>query len=75
VVGMLVAGASGTEEWSIQMGPPSYLYRDGLRPGTLKPGEVITVLVNPMRDGSRGGLWVAGKDADGKPIGSNVQTK
>jgi hypothetical protein len=57
---LLVAGEHGAEEWSVQMGPPSYLYRDGWRRGTLKPGDEIVVVVNPMHDGSRGGLWVSG---------------
>ena len=74
-VQLLVSGADGAEEWSIQMGPPSYLYRDGWRPKTLAPGDEITVTVYPMVDGSRGGLWASGVRADGSPIGSNVRSQ
>ena len=57
------------------MGPPSNLYRDGWRPGTLKVGDSIIVVVHPMRDGTHGGLWISGVSSDGKPLGSGTQTK
>ncbi len=56
-------------EWSIEMGAPFELYRGGWRPTILKPGDKITVVANPTRDGSKGGLFVSAADADGKPIG------
>jgi hypothetical protein len=74
-VQLLVSGPDGAEEWSIQMGPPSYLYRDGWRRATLEPGDAIAVSVYPMVDGSRGGLWVSGARSDGRPIGSNVRSQ
>ena len=40
---MLVAENGGSNEWSVQMGPPGFLYRDGWRPGTLKVGDSITI--------------------------------
>jgi len=46
----LVLFGANEEEWSVQMGPPSNLYRDGWRPGTLKPGDSILVVVHPMID-------------------------
>lgn len=73
---LLVTGSSGTaEEWSIQMGPPSNLYRDGWRPHALKGGDALTIQIHPMKDGSRGGIWVSGTHADGTPIGSASPTK
>jgi hypothetical protein len=56
-------------EWSVEMGAPSNLMRGGWRPGTLKAGDRITVVIHPMRDGSPGGLFVSASDGDGKPIG------
>src|ERR1700730_14435002 len=34
-----VLGATGSEVWSIQMGPPGTLYRDGWRPTVLHAGD------------------------------------
>jgi len=67
---ILVPGDGGSVEWSVEMGSPSQLYRGGLRPGSLKPGDRITVVVHPMRDGSNGGLFVSAIAPDGKALGS-----
>jgi len=61
---VLVPGTSGPVEWSVEMGSPSLLFRAGWRPGTLKPGDTITVVIKPMRDGTAGGLFVS---TDRKP--------
>jgi hypothetical protein len=63
---LLVPGDSGSVEWSVEMGSPSVLFRAGWKPGTLKTGEKITVVIHPMRDGTPGGLFVSAADADGK---------
>jgi Family of unknown function (DUF6152) len=74
-VQVLVAANGEDQEWSVQMGPPSNLYRDGWRPSTLKVGDTITVVVHPMRDGTHGGLWISGSNADGKALGVGPQAK
>ena len=66
---VLVPGEAGPVEWSVEMGSPSQLYRGGLRPGSLKPGDKITVVVHPMRDGTNGGLFVSAVGPDGKTLG------
>jgi hypothetical protein len=60
-------------EWSLEMGAPMYLYANGWRPKTLKPGTPITVTINPLRDGRPGGLLLSAKTPDGKPIGKAIQ--
>lgn len=72
---ILVSVNGDDQEWSVQMGPPSYLYRDGWRPGTLKVGDNVILVVHPMRDGTPGGLWISGASADGKPLGNGMQVK
>ena len=57
------------EEWSIEMGAPTYLYGRGWRPSTLKVGEVLHVTISPLLKGGRGGLLVQATAADGKPLG------
>ena len=67
---VMVPGENGAVEWSVEMGAPVELFRGGWRPGTLKAGDRITVTLHPMRDGTRGGLYVSAKTADGTPIGT-----
>jgi len=64
---MVVAGDQPVE-WSVQMGGTASLYRGGWRPGTLKPGDKITLVVHPTRDGSAGGMFISAASADGHPL-------
>jgi hypothetical protein len=65
-----VAGADGAEQWSVEMGAPLQLYQAGWRPGTLAAGDEIEVVIHPMRDGSKGGVFVSASGAGGKPLGA-----
>ena len=66
-----VENSSGAkEEWSIEGGGPNSLSRQGWRPSSFKPGDAVTIKVNPMRDGSTGGLFVGVKFADGTTLGN-----
>jgi len=62
---MRVPGAAGEEEWSVEMGAPLQLYQGGWKPGTLKPGDEITVKVHPIRDGTHAGLFLSAERKDG----------
>jgi hypothetical protein len=44
--------------------------RTGLRPGSLQPGDKITVVIHPIRDGGPAGLFVSATGPDGKPLGT-----
>jgi hypothetical protein len=65
---VLVADKAGPVEWSVEMGSPSQLYRGGWRPSILHAGDPIVVVVRPMRDGSKGGLFVSATHGDGTPF-------
>jgi hypothetical protein len=69
---LLVKNESGVEEeWSIEMTSPEHLVRLGWRPGTLKPGDRVTLVIHPMRDGTvKGGQYLSGTGPDGPLIGS-----
>ena len=67
---VLVPDENGPQEWSVEMGAPFELFRGGWRPNTLKAGDPITIVVHPMRDGTRGGLYVSATDANGKKFGA-----
>jgi hypothetical protein len=57
-------------EWGVEMGAPIQLIRHGWKPSSLKPGDKITVVINPLRDGRPGGQIVSAIGPDGKPIGA-----
>jgi hypothetical protein len=60
---------AGLVEWSIEMGPPSALYRKGWRASSLKPGDKVSVTINPVRDGQKAGNYVSGSRPDGTTLG------
>ena len=68
---LLVKTEGGSEEeWSIEMTSPEHLARVGWKPGTLKPGDDVTLVIHPMRDGSKGGQYLSGTGPDGPLIGT-----
>ena len=66
---LMTSGDAGPAEWSIEMGAPFELVRSGWRPSSLKPGDKVTVVINPTRSGTKGGLFVSAMDGAGRPIG------
>jgi len=65
---LVVAGKDQPVEWSVEMGSPGQLFRLGWRPGTVKPGEVVSVVVHPVRNGTPAGKYVSATHADGTPL-------
>jgi hypothetical protein len=55
--------------WSIEMNPPTYLIRAGWRSTTLKAGDEISVVINPIRTGEPSGKFVAVTLPDGRVLG------
>jgi Family of unknown function (DUF6152) len=69
-VQLLVKPGNGkAQEWSLEMGAPTYLYNLGWRPSTLKTGEQVTVKIAPLRKGGSGGLLLELTKADGRHFG------
>jgi hypothetical protein len=58
----------GAEKWSVEMNSPNNLTRQGWKSSMLKTGDKVSVTLNPLRDGKKGGLFVAITLADGKVI-------
>jgi Family of unknown function (DUF6152) len=65
---LLVPAADATVEWSIELNSPGAQYRGGWRPGTLKPGDVITVVIHPTKASSAAGSLVSAIDATGHTL-------
>jgi hypothetical protein len=70
---LLVPRDGGATEWSIEMASPLHLVRRGWRPGLLKAGDQVTIVIHPMRDNSAGGDFVRGTGSDGKPLGEGAE--
>ena len=56
------------ETWGFEGMSPNYLSRRGWTRTTLKPGDKISVVFRPLRDGSKGGMFVSTKLADGRML-------
>ena len=63
---MMVKNAQGVEEqWAIEMGGPAGLARQGWVPKTLTPGMKVSAIIHPLKDGTRGGQFMAVTLPDG----------
>lgn len=67
---LLVPNEGAVQEWSIEMGSPMHLMRHGFKPKSFNPGDKVSVVIHPMRDGSNGGDFVSATSADGTSRGS-----
>ena len=57
-------------EWSFEGGSPNSLSRQGWRSTTFKAGDVVTVRLRPMKDGTAAGQFIGAKfAADGHTVG------
>lgn len=71
-VQLLVPGADGSVEWSLEMNSPLGIYRGGWRPHSVKPGDKVTVVINPSQDGSPSGRLASAIDASGHTLGNTA---
>src|SRR5215212_4979942 len=68
-----VPGQNGdVKHWSVELGSPSILQRSGWRFSDGKPGQKITAIVNPLRDGRPGGMLYRLTLADGTMRGNGT---
>ena len=63
-------GGGKTTEWSLEWGSPNQLGRMGYRPTSFPAGAKVTVRLNPVRNGTPAGGFIAAKFEDGKTIGN-----
>jgi hypothetical protein len=65
-----VASAEGkTEVWGVEMNRPNNLVKQGWRSNSVKFGDKVSIVVNPLRSGEHGGAFVSIKLADGRILG------
>jgi hypothetical protein len=64
-----VTDATGKSEiWAVEMNGPQNLMHDGWKRSSIKPGDKITAVVHPLRDGKPGGSYVSITLADGTTL-------
>jgi len=66
-----VKGQDGVEkDWILEGGAPGLQVREGLTAKSLKPGDEITVTINPLHSGAEGGSYqpMQVKFKDGRPV-------
>ena len=68
-----VVDASG-KLWSVELNSPNNLIRQGWRRTAMKPGDKVSVIINPLRDGKAGGLFNAVTLPDGTILGNPKPT-
>ncbi len=60
--------------WSVELNSPNNLVRQGWKRTALKPGDKVTVVLNPLRDGQSGGLFNAVTLPSGQVLGNAKPT-
>ena len=60
--------------WSVELNSPNNLVRQGWKRTALKPGDKVTVVLNPLRDGQAGGLFNAVTLPNGQVLGNAKPT-
>ena len=62
----------GVERWGVELGSPQSMARNGWKSTILKPGDTVTVVVNPLKSGEAGGIFVSMVLADGRKLGGRA---
>jgi hypothetical protein len=58
----------GVDTWGFEGTSPNSLSRNGWSRTTLKPGDKITVIYYPLKDGSKGGSFIRATRPNGDPV-------
>ena len=67
---IMVADEKGRQvEWGVECGSPNMMARTGWKRSTLKAGDTIVAIVNPLKDGRPNGSLVTVTLSDGKVLG------
>jgi len=51
--------------WGFEAEGPSALMRAGIKKNSVQPGDIVTVVARPLRDGRPAGAWVSVTKQDG----------
>jgi hypothetical protein len=71
-----VPGTDGTKEtWQVELNSPNNLKRQGWKSTSVKAGDQVTLVLNPLKDGSKGGLFVSVTLPDGSVLGDPTRAR
>ena len=71
-----VPNADGVKEtWQVELNSPNNLKRQGWKSTSVKPGDRVTLVLNPLKDGSKGGLFVSITLPDGSVLGDPTRAR
>ena len=62
----------GVDRWGVELGSPQSMARTGWRSSIVKPGDKVTVVVNPLKSGEFGGIFVSMTLPDGRKLGGRA---
>ncbi len=68
-------GAGGVDTWQVELNSPNNLKRQGWKSSSLKPGDAVTLVLNPLKDGTKGGLFVSAQLPDGSTLGDPTRAR
>ncbi|HET9268502.1 MAG TPA: DUF6152 family protein [Vicinamibacterales bacterium] len=64
--------SGGMDRWGVELGSPQSMARAGWRSNIIKPGDTVTVVVNPLKSGEFGGIFVSLTLPDGRKLGGRA---
>jgi hypothetical protein len=68
---LLVTEGDKTVEWTFEGASTSRLASAGFKKDTMMPGDLVSVVYSPRRDGKHGGMFVAVTLSDGRTLKLN----
>ena len=63
------------DRWQVELNSPNNLKRQGWKSSSIKPGDQVTLVLNPLKDGSKGGLFVSITLPDGTVLGDPTRAR
>lgn len=63
-----VVSGGKTVSWNFEMTAPAFLARAGWKRTTIKPGDKVTIVGNPLKSGDPGALFVSITLSDGTKL-------
>ena len=71
-----VPNADGLEDtWQVELNSPNNLKRQGWKSSSIKAGDQVTLMLNPLKDGSKGGLFISITLPDGSVLGDPTRAR
>jgi hypothetical protein len=71
-----VPNANGVADtWQVELNSPNNLKRQGWKSTSIKAGDQVTLVLNPLKDGSKGGLFLSITLPDGTVLGDPTRAR